>query len=340
MPRRERVLRSGALLYVAGVLAALVVPGPMGSNADRLGALFALPLLIGVRLPELTARERPVWRLATAAVVALALATWVAWGPVRESEKGLSDPSVTAAYYAPVAQFLAGHLLAPARVEVPLTRSHWEAALLGGRFPLARGWERQLDTRYDGLFFGGALTAARYDAWLRANAVRYVALPDAPLDSSSRAEAQLLRRGAPYLRPVFRSAHWRVWEVTDAPPLARGPGELTALGRSGFTLRADRPGTFTVQVRYTRYWTVSPGRACVGRAPGGWTLVRAPGVGEVRVEASFSIGRALGAGTAADRRRGRGRGAQGAQTQPTSAALAPRSSVVAGSPPALSRVGR
>ncbi len=35
------------------------------------------------------------------------------------------------------------------RVEVPLTRSHWEAALLAPRVSLARGWEKQLDSRFD-----------------------------------------------------------------------------------------------------------------------------------------------------------------------------------------------
>ena len=37
----------------------------------------------------------------------------------------------------------------PVRVEVPLTRSHWEAALLAPSVSLARGWEKQLETRYD-----------------------------------------------------------------------------------------------------------------------------------------------------------------------------------------------
>ncbi len=37
------------------------------------------------------------------------------------------------------------------RVEVPLTRSHWEAALMAPTVSLARGWEKQLDERYDGV---------------------------------------------------------------------------------------------------------------------------------------------------------------------------------------------
>ena len=294
MPRQERTLRVGAGLYVVAVIASLIVPGPMGSNVDRLGVLFGLPLLIGARLSWPPVDRRPRWSLVPIALVAAGLGVWVLWGPVREGLEVRADPSVNAAYYAPLERFLAGHLQLPARVEVPLTRSHWEAALLAERFPLARGWERQLDTRYNGLFFGGPLTAQSYEAWLRANSVRYVALPDVPLDSSSRAEARLLRAGAPYLRPVFTSTHWRVWEVLDAAPLARGPGELTALGRNDFTLRVDTPGRFTVQIHYTRYWTVTEGRGCVRPAPGGWTTVRAQAPGTLRVTARFSVKRALG----------------------------------------------
>jgi hypothetical protein len=47
-------------------------------------------------------------------------------------------------------------------------------------------------------------------------------------------------------------------------------------------------------VRYTRYWTVTRGNGCVGRAPGGWTRVVARAPGELAVRASFSLARALG----------------------------------------------
>ena len=71
------------------------------------------------------------------------------------------------------------------RVEVPLTRSHWEAALLAPSVSLARGWEKQMETRYDGVLLARGLTAASYERWLHEQAVAYVALPDVPLDPSS-----------------------------------------------------------------------------------------------------------------------------------------------------------
>ena len=84
---------------------------------------------------------------------------------------------------------------------------------LGGRLrgaehvPLARGWQRQLDREANALFYGDRpLNAARYLAWLRANAVRWVALPDAPLDLSAEA------RGAAAARRRARTCGcvWRV----------------------------------------------------------------------------------------------------------------------------------
>ena len=45
------------------------------------------------------------------------------------------------------------------RVEVPLTRSHWEAAFLAPGVSLARGWEKQLDERYDSMLLAHGLSA-------------------------------------------------------------------------------------------------------------------------------------------------------------------------------------
>ena len=98
---------------------------------------------------------------------------------------------------------------------MPLTAAHWEAAELAGHdgVSLARGWERQLDTRYAALFYRPGLTASAYGAWLEENHVAYVALPDTSLDYAGRAEGALVAHGLPYLREVWRSRHWRLFEV-------------------------------------------------------------------------------------------------------------------------------
>jgi hypothetical protein len=228
-------------------------------------------------------------------------AAWTAWGPVRETAAVSGDPSTQAAYYAPLERFLAAHGGAVARVEVPFTRGHWEAAFLAGRFSLARGWEKQLDTRYDDVLLRPRLTAAGYLRWLREEAVAYVALPDVPLDPSGAQEGGLIRAGLPYLREVFGRGHWRVYAVRGARPIVTGPGRLLALGHDSFALHAGAMGTFTVRVRYTRYLIPTAGVGCVGRAPGGWASVSARGPGTIVVAARFSLGRALGLGGGACR---------------------------------------
>jgi len=236
-------------------------------------------------------------RPATAPAAAVALcvsALWVGWGPVRETLAVAGNESTQSSYYAPLERFLAAHAGAAVRVEVPLTRSHWEAALLAPTVSLARGWEKQLDARFDHVLLARGLTAGAYRRWLGEEAVDYVALPDTPLDPSSAQEGRLIRAGLPYLREVFASRHWRLYAVLSPTPLAAGPGRLTALGHDTFALRAQAPGRFLVRVRFSRYLTITGGAGCVGPAPGGWTSVWARAPGMLTVSARFSLVRALG----------------------------------------------
>ena len=159
---------------------------------------------------------------------------------------------------------------------------------------LARGWEKQLDTRYNDVLLKSGLNSARYARWLHEQAVSYVALPDTPLDPSSAQEGRLIRRGLPYLRPVFSSRHWIVYAVRDPTPLLEGPGRLTSLGHDSFALRADAPGRFLVRVHYTRFWTLTAGEGQIGEAPGGWTYVTADMPGYLRAAARLSLFRLLG----------------------------------------------
>jgi hypothetical protein len=201
------------------------------------------------------------------------------------------SPSSHASFYTPVIDYL--HRAAhgrPIRVEVPFTSSHWDADVLGAHFMLARGWERQVDTHYDGLFYGPQLTVSAYRAWLLDNGVSYVALSDAPLDFSSVQEAALIRAGLPFLRLSWRTRHWRIYEVLQAQALATGPGSLITLNGDGFTLVARHPGRFLVRVHYTPYWSVVSGAAMLGPAPGNWTEVYVGRACTIAVDAEFSLG--------------------------------------------------
>jgi hypothetical protein len=159
---------------------------------------------------------------------------------------------------------------------------------------LARGWEKQLDERYDGPLLAHGLRVSAYERWLREQAVGYVALPDTPLDRSSAREGRLIRAGLPYLREVLATPHWRLYAMSGATPLLSGPGRLTSLGYDFFTLRADAPGRFLVRVHYTRYFTLVQGAGCVREAPRGWTFISTSHPATVTVAARFSLSRALG----------------------------------------------
>jgi hypothetical protein len=276
LPARERALRIGAALYALACAAAYVLATPVGGNVTRLGALVAGPVALGA----LTGLRRP----ALVAAIALPLAYWQVYPAARDVARAAGDPSVAAAYHAPLVRFLQRRP-GTFRVEIPFTENHWEAARVAPQIPLARGWERQLDRRYGALFYG-ALSAARYRAWLDVHAVAYVALADVALDYAGRDEARLVERGLPYLRPVWRDAHWRVFAVRDPVPLvtgaARGPIRLTA---DGFELTARQPGTALVRVRRSRWWRVTAGRACVQGGPAGMTAIRVFAPGPVRVQA-------------------------------------------------------
>jgi hypothetical protein len=315
----EHLLRTGGALYLLACVLALVIHTPLGSNIERYAVLLAGPLLLCARIGSgrapalgtvdslgprgLPGKARIPRALsggtsrAALAIALLGIALFTLWGPVRETKAVAQNESTSAAYYAPVLGFLERVQTPPAslvRVEVPLTRSHWEAALMAPTVSLARGWEKQLEERYDGVLLEQGLTAAGYERWLHEQAVSYVALPDTPLDPSSAQEGRLIRGGLPYLREVFRSRHWTVYAVRDPTPLLEGPGRLTSLGNDSFALHATGPGRLLVRVRWTRFWTLIAGGGRVAEAPGGWTYVFADRPGSLRIAARLSLDRLLG----------------------------------------------
>jgi hypothetical protein len=127
--------------------------------------------------------------------------------------------------------------------------------------------------------------------------VGYVALPDVPLDPAARAEGRLIRDGLPFLREVWKDAHWRLFDVVDATSTRAASQTPTS-----FTVDATKAGPVTVRMRWTRYWQVTRGRACVTRSPDGWTTVEAERAGPIEISARLRLdrlivrGRSCGAG--------------------------------------------
>ncbi|HEY1595266.1 MAG TPA: hypothetical protein VGF74_07710 [Thermoleophilaceae bacterium] len=285
MPRQERTLRMGVLLYVAVAIAAYVVPTPLGGNASRLGELFAGPLA----LCALLAIRRDLARPLTMLAILLPLAFWQLSAPVRALMNGEDDASRYRAYYRPLVDYLQDNARPPGRVEVVFTDAHWESADVAIHVPIARGWERQLDIGRNSLFYNGTLNANSYRAWLADNAVRWVALPDAKLDYSSKQEARLVAGGLPYLKLRWSSPHWRVYEVTSPHSLvtSEGSADIRALsfGAEQVKLQVTRPGSALVRVRWTPYWVANG--ACVQK-DGPWTRITTANSGPLRLRIDFS----------------------------------------------------
>jgi hypothetical protein len=298
----EHRLRRVIVAYLLASTALWLVPNPLGGNAVRLGALFGGPVLAAVVL----ARRPRLSRLSTV-VLAVTMAGGLYWqltASVSQIARSVDDPSTASAYFQPLAGWLREHGGRAARIEVPPTANHWESAYLAPSFDLARGWLRQLDTTRDRVFYGDErrLTDRGYRRWLHDNAIRYVALPDAPLDYSSVAERRLILGAPDYLRPRWSDAHWRVYEVRDPAPLVQplegGAARVLRAGHGGLALDVTRPGRFLVRLAFTPYWSIARGQGCLIRH-GDWTIARVARPGVFRVAADFSLGRAWNAVTGA-----------------------------------------
>jgi len=275
---RHRQIRAGAVLQVVVLVTAFAIPTTFGQNALRLAVLLGPPLLV------LAARERAP-RLALVTCGALLL--YLQWLPaVRAVSEAADDPSTQASFYAGAREFFAHAAKPGERIEVAFTKNHWEAARLATQVQLARGWERQLDQKVNPVFYDDRrFTTERYQWWLSRNAVRWVALPSAPLDYSAVAEARLLRRDPAFLRLAYSSPQWKIWEVKGASPPASDGARVVAAGPEGFDVVTDH--RTVVRQRYTPYWRATGG--CVRPAPGGWTEVDPHGPARVRVRAAFAL---------------------------------------------------
>jgi hypothetical protein len=280
------MLRLGLVLYAVLLVVSVALSTPMGGNAVRLGALFAGPIAALTLLPD--------GRRVALALLAVPLIYWQVSAPVDDVWRASSDQSIHASYYDGMLRFLHARQAAegPVRIEIPFTDNHWESARVAPTVPLARGWERQLDRKVNSLFYDDSVPfTPRYRAWLADNAVRYVALAGAPVDYSAAKEAALVRGDPPFLREVWHDAHWRIFAVRGATPLASGGARVTRMDADRVDLTVPRAGDYVVRVRFTPYWRALEAGACVAPASGDWTRVHAARPGIVRLRASFSLDR-------------------------------------------------
>ena len=214
-PHEWRAFRVGIFLYGLLAIADFTMPNALGGNYQRLA--LAMSPALALAFATLPRRRWVV-------LLALPLLVWQ-WSPALPAISAtVSAPSSQASYYQPLVAYLEAQPTV-GRVEIPFTQAHWETAYVAPKIPLARGWERQLDVADNPIFYAATpLTATSYERWLVDQGVSWVALPDAPLDYSSRAEGTLLRTGTiSDLHEVWHNAHWTVWQVRNSPGIVSPP---------------------------------------------------------------------------------------------------------------------
>ena len=282
--RSDRALRDFAFAYLAISIMAFVIDNPVGANLNRVGKLVALPLAV----LYLVTRRLPTWRR-LGVLAAVCLAGWWSLIPASTAVQfGAHDPGRHVAYYRGLLDFLATQDPVKGRLEVPFTRTHTESYRVARSFPLARGWERQVDLGENHVLYS-PLTPARYRRWLDDNAVALVATSTLGPDRGGAAETRLLQRPPGYLRPVWHDRHWRVWRVVAPTPIADGTALLTDLGPASLTVRFEAAGRSVVRVRASPMWRVTDGTATLRRTQDGWLQVDSPRAGTVTLRARMTF---------------------------------------------------
>ena len=271
---RRPVVRWGALLSgVLVVSAYLLPPTQLGTTATRLPELFGAPVIMAVSAVPL------------AVVIASTVATVLLLPPVSISEvQERGDPALSAEFYAPLLDQLTARG-AEGPIEVVSTQRRGEAAFVPPVVPIARGWSRQMDLGRNPIFYDGTLNSDTYGKWLDDNAISYVALSNGPYDWAATDEANLIRRGQPYLRTVWEDRTWTLYAVANPRPVISPPGRVVARGAASLTVSVPEAGEYVVRVRWYRYLSSSDG--CVRPAEGGWSTLVVERPGTVTITGSL-----------------------------------------------------
>ncbi|WP_395655967.1 MFS transporter [Nocardioides sp.] len=254
-PQRWRTVQAGGALYIVAVLAAWLVPSPVGTNVSRLGLLFGGVVLVaaitlGAWRTSLVGRRYGV--RAAQVVLAMALITSTIWQVAYAVRDVVSSapPESFSSDIGPLLYQLRARQADHARVEVVPTKSHREAAAIAPHVPLARGWNRQADAERNPVFYRDRdLDAHSYRRWLHRWAVGYVVLATtAKPDPAAAAEAELVAGGLPYLDQVWADDEWTLYQVRRATPLVSPPATVVAYDAAELTISTPRAGRIVVRI--------------------------------------------------------------------------------------------
>jgi hypothetical protein len=269
------VVRRAAVVLAIAIVLAFFVPSSVGSNILRMSMLFGGAVVAGTS-------TLPLRKLIP---IVAAFCAILSFNTVSDIASG-TDRSTEAKFYAPLLQQLPS-IGSANRIEVVDPETHSPALYVASQVPLARGWERQVDTTRNSIFYDGTLDATSYRQWLDDLAVKWVALPDAPLDYASRDEADLVQSGLSYLRLTWQNEDWKLYEVTNAAPLAEAPFDVTNMSSSAITLQSYGPASGLVRVQWNAGLVVDP--AGTVERSGDWIRVTVPQAGSYELHYRFDL---------------------------------------------------
>jgi hypothetical protein len=276
----QRGAKQTLFLTFAGVsLAAALLPAnPMGGTFGRFFFVFGVPLLLTLR------------RVALPRALIVVVVAGIAFGqlvvPATHLVSRAEGASAKPGFFTSALAFAAAHHDADYRFHVVALANHWEAYYFPvDDFAITRGWYRQSDALHNELLNQSRFTAAQYIAWLHQMGVKYVFLPNAPLDLSGAQETALLSTD-PHFVMVYYDADWTIYRLRGARPIVqpgRGAGvaRVLALGHDDVALRVSAPGTYVVKVSYSPYWQIAKGMGTLAGSGRDFIVLHARLAGEI-----------------------------------------------------------
>jgi hypothetical protein len=270
---------------VVAVAVALVPGNPVGWNVGRFFFIFGVPLLLDVR--------RVYLRKAFTSVMIVGFALGQLTSPFSHFFRVHDMPSTTAAFFAPALDFAAAHDDPNYRFHVVALDTHWEAYYFSiNGYPITRGWYRQSDALHNQVL-SGEFDEAAYVAWLKDMGVKYVFLPNAPLDWSGGREAGILRSSAQFT-VVYESPQWTIFRLHDPEPLVVSldggrPAHVLLLEHQSLYMHVPAAGRYLVKVSYSPYWEMRAGAATLSRGADDFLVLDASAPGYYGIWVNVSL---------------------------------------------------
>jgi hypothetical protein len=294
-----RLMGTFFALWLGVVLLLFLFSSPLGDTVTRLNYVVFPLMLVTVLLTG--------WRPRWLAITGLCLAglynvvPYVASVTIRSDD----DRPANVAYWQPAMDYLRDHHSPDHLVEVVATESHWEAYWLPrAGVPIVRGWYRQTDRVRNDVLYREQATPQEYRQWLDRNAVRYVVLPEGRLDVyTGKREERLVRAKETGLVPVMHAGALTVYEVPRAAGLmtGAGPARVTQFDHRQVSGSVDAPGRYELRLRWSPYWRLASGDACINQTSDGTIGLRADRPGPFRLTVADLPGSASGGAKCASR---------------------------------------